>query len=352
MSMLWTYDVVVATVVMVLLVDLLRGRWADAVVTDLVIDLGGRADTGMLRDELGRALGDPSLVIGYWLPDERRYVDDAGRTVEPGITLPGRVVTPIEDNGEPVAVLVHDDAVLDDPRLVDSVAAAARLAVSNARLQAGARERVAALAASRRRIVEAADVQRRRIVGELAEAVETRLDAANRLLEEVRTDDEPASALLDAVVAELRDARTELTEFARGIHPRALTEGGLGTALPALVRRSGSQVELNVQPGRLAPPIEAAVYYVCSEALTNVAKHARARRVAIEIRWPRDQVKVIIEDDGVGGADAKMGSGLRGLVDRVEALGGRVEVDSQPGLGTRVEATLPIDTVASSEERG
>ena len=158
--------------------------------------------------------------------------------------------------------------------------------------------------------------------------------------------------MLDAVVAELRDARTELTEFARGIHPRALTEGGLGTALPALVRRSGSQVELNVQPGRLAPPIEAAVYYVCSEALTNVAKHARARRVAIEIRWPRDQVKVIIEDDGVGGADAKMGSGLRGLVDRVEALGGRVEVDSQPGLGTRVEATLPIDTVASSEERG
>ena len=195
MSMLWTYDVVVATVVMVLLVDLLRGRWADAVVTDLVIDLGGRADTGMLRDELGRALGDPSLVIGYWLPDERRYVDDAGRTVEPGITLPGRVVTPIEDNGEPVAVLVHDDAVLDDPGLVDSVAAAARLAVSNARLQAGARERVAALAASRRRIVEAADVQRRRIVGELAEAVETRLDAANRLLEEVRTDDEPALGL-------------------------------------------------------------------------------------------------------------------------------------------------------------
>jgi signal transduction histidine kinase len=351
-SMLWTYDLVVATVVMVLLVDLLRGRWADAVVTDLVIDLGGRADTGMLRDELGRALGDPSLVIGYWLPDERRYVDDAGRTVEPGITLPGRVVTPIEDNGEPVAVLVHDDAVLDDPGLVDSVAAAARLAVSNARLQAGARERVAALAASRRRIVEAADVQRRRIVGELAEAVETRLDAANRLLEEVRADDEPASALLDAVVAELRDARTELTEFAQGIHPRALTEGGLGTALPALVRRSGLQVELNVQPGRLAPPIEAAVYYACSEALTNVAKHARARRVAIEIRWPRDQVTVIIEDDGVGGADAKMGSGLRGLVDRVEALGGRVEVDSQPGLGTRVEATLPIDTVASSEERG
>src|SRR5919106_1411345 len=154
--------------------------------------------------------------------------------------------------------------------------------------------------ASRRRIVEAADVQRRRIVGELAEAVETRLDAANRLLEEVRADDEPASALLDAVVAELRDARAELTEFARGIHPRTLTEGGLGTALPALVRRAGLQVELNVQPGRLAPPIEAAVYYVCSEALTNVAKHARARRVAIEIRWPRDQVTVIIEDDWAG----------------------------------------------------
>jgi signal transduction histidine kinase len=350
-SMLWAYDAVVASVVLVLLVDLLRGRWADAVVTELVVDLGGRADTGTLRDELGRALGDPSLVLGYWLPDERRYVDDTGRPVEPDITMPGRVVTPIEDDEERVAVLIHDDTVLDDPGLVESVATAARLAVSKARLQAEARERVAALAASRRRIVEAADVQRRRLVGELAEGVERPLDAAGRLLEEVRTADEPTSALLDEIVAELRDARTELAEFVRGIHPRALSEGGLRTALSALIRRAGLPAELIVHPGRLPAHIEAAVYYVCSEALTNVAKHAGASRVAIDIRWSGDQLKAIIEDDGVGGADTKAGSGLRGLADRIEALGGRLQLESPTQVGTRVEATLPIDPMRH-ESRG
>ena len=341
--MLWAYNVVVASVVLVLLVDLLRGRWADAVVTDLVVDLGGRTDTGTLRDELGRALGDRSLVLGYWLPDERRYVDDAGHPVEPDIALPGRVVTPIEDEGKPVAVLVHDEAVLDDSGLVEAVAAAARLAVSNARLQADVRVRVAALAASRRRIVEAADVQRRRLVGELGEGVERRLDAAGRLLDEVREADESASVLLNEVLTELHDARTELAEFARGIHPRALTEGGLSTALPALVGRAGVPVELTVPPSRFPPHIETAVYFVCSEALTNVAKYASARRVAIEVRCSGNQVTATIEDDGVGGADAKTGSGLRGLADRIEALGGRLQLASTVGIGTRLEATLPVE---------
>jgi hypothetical protein len=137
-GILLAYDAVVAGAVLVLLGDLLRGRWADAVVTDLVVDLGGRADTGTLRDELGRALGDRTLVLGYCLPDEARYADDAGSPVDPDAAGAGRVVTPIEADGEPVAVLVHDAAVLDDTDLVEAVAAAARLAVSNARLQADA----------------------------------------------------------------------------------------------------------------------------------------------------------------------------------------------------------------------
>jgi len=156
---LWAYEVVIACLTVVLLVDLLRGRWAEAVVTDLVIDLGRQADTGTLRDELGRALGDRSLVLGYWLPEETRYVDDVGRPVELPEPGAGRAVTPIANDGEPVAVLVHDPAVLQDTPLVEAVASTARIAVSNARLQAEVRARVLELAASRRRIIEAADAQ-------------------------------------------------------------------------------------------------------------------------------------------------------------------------------------------------
>jgi signal transduction histidine kinase len=351
-GVLLAYDAVVAGVVLVLLADLLRGRWADAVVTNLVVDLGGRADTGTLRDELGRALGDPRLVLGYWLPDEGRYVDDAGRPVEPDAAAPGRAVTPIEHNGEPVALLVHDAAVLDDSGLVEAVAAAARLAVSNARLQADARERVVALAASRRRIVEAADAQRRRLVGELSDGVQRRLDAAARLLDDVRQVDGPAADLLNEVGGELRNARADLAEFARGIHPRALTEGGLAAALPALAERAGVPVRLTLSSGRLPPAIEAAVYFLCSEALTNVAKYANARQVAVAVGRSDDLVKAIIEDDGVGGADPTSGSGLRGLADRVEALGGRLDIESPTGAGTRLAATLPIDSVAHARAVG
>lgn len=340
---LWAYDAVVAGVVLVLLVDLLRGRWADAVVTDLVVDLGSRADTGTLRDELARALGDRTLVLGYWLPDERSYIDDAGSPVELDVIAPGRVITPIDDEGEPVAVLIHDAAVLDDTGLVEGVAVAARLAVSNARLQADARERVVAIASSRRRIVEATDAQRRRIVGELREGAQRRLDAAARVLDNIHQVEGPSADVLKEVGTELRAARVELTEFARGIHPLALTEGGLSAALPALAERVGVPVQLTVAPDRLPRAIEAAVYFLCSEALTNVTKYARAGSVSITIHRSDDLVRTIIEDDGRGGADPRLGSGLRGLADRLEALGGQLRVESPLGAGTRLTATLPID---------
>ena len=118
-AVLWTYDIVVTCVAVVLLVDLLRGHWADAVITDLVVDLGTRADTGTLQQRIGRALGDHSLVLGYWLADEARYVDDTGHPVEVERPGPGRMITPVADaSGQPLAVLVHDTAVLADPDLV------------------------------------------------------------------------------------------------------------------------------------------------------------------------------------------------------------------------------------------
>ena len=169
--MLGVYDIVVAAVALVLLIDLRRARWTDAVVTDLVIDLGDHTRTVRVGDVLGRALGDRSLVLEHCLPDDQRYVDDMGRLVDPIPSSSGRVATPIAHGGAPVAVLVHDAAELDDPGLVDAVTAAARLAVSNAGLQSETRERVAAVAASRRGIVEAADAQRQHLEHDLQDRI-------------------------------------------------------------------------------------------------------------------------------------------------------------------------------------
>ena len=340
---LWAYDIVIGCLAVLLLIDLLRGRWAEAVVADLVVDLGKRADTLTLQDELGRALGDRSLVLGYWLPEEGRYVDDAGRPVELAEPGAGKAVTPIEHDGQPVAVLVHDEAVLEDQALVEAVASAARLAVSNARLQAEVRARVLELAASRRRIVDAADMQRRRLGRELHEGAARRLGDVASLLEQARGEvDGPAALEVAEVEEELRAARAELHDFAQGIHPSALTHGGLAAALPELASRAGMPVELELSAGRLAPAVEAAVYFLCSEALANAAKHAQATRVTIGVTQRGGRLLVVIADDGLGGAAPAGGTGLHGLTDRIEALGGRLSVESLPRQGTRLLAELPV----------
>jgi signal transduction histidine kinase len=252
-------------------------------------------------------------------------------------------------------VLVHDAAVLDDPGLVDAVAAAARLAVTHARLQAEARERVAEVAASRRRIIEAADAQRRGIEHDLRRGAAGRLDQVAALLAASRRDlgadtgrdlDGSAATMLDELEElddELRGARAELEAFARGVHPHALTDGGLNAALPSLTARAGVSVELTISTGRLPAAIEAAVYFCCSEALTNVAKYAGAAQVTMVVCRSDGQVIASIDDDGIGGADPAPGSGLRSLADREEALGGRLLVDSPRAIGTRLDVTIPLE---------
>ena len=233
--------------------------------------------------------------------------------------------------------------MLEDAELVEAVAAATRLALTNVRLQAEVVARAEQLAASRRRIVEAADAQRRRLQRELSDGAERRLAAVAAEVEALApgVGEGRAAELLADVERQLEAAREELRELARGIHPAALTEGGLGAALPELASRSSVPVELRADAGRAPAPVEAAAYFVCAEALTNVAKYARAARVTIEARREPGRLVVAIADDGAGGADPARGSGLRGLADRVEALGGRLSVESPPGAGTRLEAELP-----------
>lgn len=346
-AVLWGYEAVLVLIAAGLVADLLRRRWAQAAVTKLVVDLGGDSEAGTLRARLAHALGDRSLVIGYWLPGADEYADERGNRVELPAAGSGRAVTVVEQDGERVAALVHDAAVLDDPGLADSVAQAATIALRNLRLRAEVRHQVAELDASRRRILAAGDAQRRRLQQQLQASAGRRLTGVRELLaqavQEARTyQDQAAAGGLAAAGKELQEAEAELRELAAGIHPPLLTEQGLGPALAALAERSPVPVRLAGPGKRLPAAIETAVYFVCSEALANVAKHARATRVDVQMRLEGDLMAVVIADDGTGGADPSAGSGLKGVVDRVEALGGRLGVQSQAGQGTRLVAEIPV----------
>jgi signal transduction histidine kinase len=238
-----------------------------------------------------------------------------------------------------VAAIVHDPAALRDESLARSVAAAVRLAVTNVRLQADVQGRVLEVAASRRRLVEASDVERRRLSEQLRVGAESRLARVAVELEQLAADG--AAPALGELAAELEATRSDLAHFAQGVHPRALTEGGLPAALQALAAQAAVPVELDVTAGRMPPAHEAALYFVCSEALANVAKYANASVARIAVSADNAHLRAKVTDDGSGGADPAAGSGLRGLADRVEALGGRLLVDSRRGIGTTVAAVLP-----------
>ncbi|HYZ29386.1 MAG TPA: GAF domain-containing sensor histidine kinase [Thermoleophilaceae bacterium] len=216
----------------------------------------------------------------------------------------------------------------------------AATAIANADAQAE-------LTASRARIVASADETRRRIERDLHDGAQQRLVTLALQLRAAQAAVPPGldelAAELDRVVRGLNTALDELREFARGIHPAILAEGGLGPALKALARRSPVAIDLDVRiEGRLPEPVEVGAYFVVSEALTNVAKHARATRVGVDVEAADDTLRIHVRDDGVGGAEFGRGSGLVGLRDRVEALGGRIALQSEPGLGTSLCVELPI----------
>jgi signal transduction histidine kinase len=342
-AVLWAYIVVVAGIAIGLTLDLVLARWTQATVTGLVVDLGEAAEAGTLRDCLASALGDHSLVVGYRLANRGVYVDDRGREVE--LAEAGdRRVTIVRDGDEPLAALVHDAGVLADPALVEAVAAAARIAVVNARLQAEIGHQVGELDASRRRLVEAGDAERRRLERELREGAERRLAAVQALLEEAAARAKGGvGTTLVQTQTKLERTRSELHEFARGVHPRILIDGGLLAALRELSDRSALPVGLTVPKVRFAPPVEAAAYFVCSEALANAGKHAAASRAQIDVEERDGSLIVSVRDDGRGGATLHGGSGLRGLADRVQALGGRLSVMSPTGGGTQIVAELPLN---------
>jgi signal transduction histidine kinase len=204
------------------------------------------------------------------------------------------------------------------------------------------------LAASRRRIVAASDETRRRIERDLHDGTQQRLISLALALRAAEADI-PAESVdlrdeLTRISAGLSGAMEDLQELSRGIHPAILAQGGLGPAIRTLARRSSTPVELDLTiDDRLPEPVEVAAYFVASEGLANAAKHANASRIDVSLGEKGGSLLLAIRDDGIGGADAARGSGLVGLTDRVEALGGSISVESPPGDGTRITAELPLE---------
>jgi len=337
-AMLATYDAVIGLVVLWLTLDLRYGRWTEATIAELVIQLGRRADMTGLQGELRKRLGDPTLLLGYRVPGREEYVDESGERVD--ASGANRVSTRILEDGKPVAVLIHDPATLDDPDLVTAAIGAVGLAVVNARMRVQVQARVADVASSRRRIVEAADAQRRAIELALNAGPEEHLRTVASVLQRPEVAEDPALAgRLPRLLAEVAAGQAELRQFAHGVRPSILGAGGLAAALPLLAAQAGQPTEVSVAVGRLSPAAEGALYFVCSEALSNVAKHAQAASASVTVRAVDGSVIARITDDGRGGADPK-GSGLRGLADRIEALGGTFQVVDLLSGGTTVEASI------------
>jgi signal transduction histidine kinase len=339
---LLVYEAALCLLAVVLLAGLVGQPWTRTKVTDLVVDLG-QTGSGTLRDALAGALGDPTLQIGYWIGEG--YVDSAGRPLALPAVESGRKVTRVDREGEAIAVLVHDAAVLDDPSLSDALARAARLAAANAGLQADVRTQVDELAESRRRLMHAGDEERRRLERRLHETVQTRLAGLAGTLEHAQPGKAGAEPLR-RVQEQLDLALHELRDLAAGLHPGGVEHGELPTALAALAERSPVPVDLHVADIRMDVEIERTIWFVCSEALANVIKHASASSATISVRERAGRLLVEIGDDGAGGADLGAGSGLAGLADRVEALGGTLAIESPVGGGTRLSAELPLGVQA------
>jgi signal transduction histidine kinase len=417
-----------------------------------------RASPSEVQEALRDALRDPSAEVAYWYDEGNQYVDVDGNHFELPENTRHRVVTRLDYADTPVAAIVHDAALREEPELLDGISSAARIALERdkllvevkaraeryrALLQAlpdlmfrisrdgryrgynapnprdlladvivGVRvhdrlppelaDRVMAagqaavdrgtpqmieyelefvdetrnyearfaasgedeflmivreiterkrqqeeLEASRARIVAAGDDERRKLERNLHDGAQQRLVSLSLSLRlaqgRIRSDPDGAEELLEGSRVELAQALEELRELARGIHPAVLTDRGLEAALEALAARSPLPVEIKGASCELPAQVEAAAYYVVSEALANVTKYAQASAVEVTVARMNGVAVVEVADDGVGGADPLRGSGLRGLADRVAALSGQLDVESPPGAGTRVRAEIPLE---------
>jgi signal transduction histidine kinase len=326
-----------------LLLGVLRLRLDRGRVAGLMVELGEGVPTGGLRDTLARALGDPTLQLAFAAPDAGGYIDGAGQPVTLTVDDHGRALARIDQDGEPLAVLVLDRTIDEqDPGLVEAVSSAARLAIEHERLTAQVRAQLEEVRASRARIVEAADQERRKVERDLHDGAQQRLVALTMRLEQARATAAGSARLIDDTTSELRAAIADVRSLARGLYPPILTESGLAAAVHSLAERTPVPVTVDVPDARFSPAIEVTAYFVVAESLTNVTRHAGATTARVNGSVADDAFTLTVTDDGPGGADPGLGTGLSGLADRVAAVGGSLQIESSPGRGTTVRATFPL----------
>jgi len=325
--MLVTYQIALVAILTAIAIDNRYRLSRTAIVTSLAVDLG-EGSVRSLRDVLAEVLGDPSVVVG--LVSDGGFTDEAGRPVVLNPTS-GQIVTDLLDGNHRIAVLQHDAALLRDRKLLDSVTALAAVALTNARLQHEVRARIAVVEASRRRLLAVADDERDRLEAQLHDSVLTRLAHVEAVLGRFGSAD---------LCRQLESTRDTIRAFARGVYPRRLGEVGL--AILREMTLPVDHVEVNVADERFLPDVEAAAYFLCVEALTNVAKYAQATATRVSIEVADQTLAVEVADNGIGGADPAKGTGLRGLQDRLDVLGGALAVESS-GRGTCVRGVIPLE---------
>ena len=342
----WVQSVSFLLVPIALMWGLLRLRLRQSAVANFAVDLGRIGGFASLVQAMRKALADPSLDVVFWSRPVGAYVSPNGERMSLPLDGGPRSVTELRGEEGPLAALIHDPALDDQRPLVDGVAAVARLAIENERLHAEVKAQLEEVRASRERIVRAGDDERRRVERNLHDGAQQRLVSLSIALTmaqaQMKTASPQAAATLTEAETELRLAIGELRELARGIHPAILGEAGLTSALEALGERSPVPVHVeSALTSRLSPLVEATAYFVAAEALTNVAKYASASSVELSVVEADGWLHLVVRDDGVGGADPDAGSGLRGLIDRVAAVGGRLSIESLTGRGTLVAADIP-----------
>ena len=338
--------VVFAAFPLSVLAVMLQQRLARGAIAGLVVELGEQARPHGLRKALARTLGDPTLELAYWVPATGRYVDVDGTPILLPKADPRRAATLVRRGEEPIAALIHDPALSENAQLIDSVCAAAGLALENERLQADLRARLAELAGSRARLVEASENERRRIERDLHDGAQQRLVSIAMALglvdARLQTNPRAAQPVLAEARQQLTVALQELRQLSHGIRPSILTERGPAAALEELAKRSTLAVTLRLELDRRLPDhIESCAYFLVSESLANAGKHAHTREETVHARIENDVLIIEVRDDGIGGATFDRGTGLRGLTDRVEGLGGRLSLTSPPGRGTAIRAEIP-----------
>ncbi|HEX7473905.1 MAG TPA: histidine kinase [Candidatus Limnocylindrales bacterium] len=342
----WMLNILRILVPLGILVGILRLRPDRSTITQAIADVGDAPTSLILRDALAGALRDPSLRILTWDEDAAAYRDETGAVVPTPVSTSQATVTPVDTGGRRLAALVHDPALDEDPSLVAAGVAVTRLALDNERLNLEISRQLVEVRASRARIVQAGDAERHRIERDLHDGVQQRLVALAMALRRAGAASEgesEAGRALDRGADEALVVVEDVRELARGIHPAVLTEAGLRPALQALADRSPIPVELEVDLGaEVTGTAAATAYFVASEALANIAKHADATTIRLTATTAGGRMALAIEDDGVGGADPT-GSGLRGLADRVAASGGTFSVKAGPDGGTRLSAVVPLD---------